>query len=128
MRQPSDADALILCRCVADRVTMTEADAAGFLKGWMLEDIVRNGRKVGFFMCKGSEVHVCTLPEVRNRSVLRGDILKMFRVLMGLYGEVVTMVMNDNPVGHKFVRRIGFEPVRHDEKMTFYRLEACRYV
>lgn len=94
----------------------------------MLEDIVRGGRKVGFFMCKGPEVHVCTLPEVRNRSVLRGDIRRIFKQLMALHGEVVTMVMNDNPTGHKFVRRIGFEPVRHDENMTFYRLEACRYV
>lgn len=124
MRQPSDADALIVAKSVEGRGTMTEAEAARLLIGCMVQDVYRFGKKAGIVVVKGPEVHLCVLPTFRNRCLTKGLMVDVLGRIIREYGYALTRVVDGNAIGDRFVKRIGFRPIEKVGNAILYKLES----
>jgi len=43
------------------------------------------------------------------------------------FGKSITKVRESHSVGHKFVQRIGFKPIKTDGGLVHYELKELRY-
>lgn len=73
-----------------------------------------------------NEIHVAADPSIQGKWATRSVLARFFDELLNKWGFLVTRVADDNPAGHSFVQRLGFEAVQDLGGMVVYRMErAC---
>lgn len=85
---------------------------------------VEGGEAVGAVFTKGPEIHVAVVPRYQRRWARRGLIGNCLGDILRRFGYATTRVMNDNPKGMEFVKRLGFVPTDRDEVMTLFEVTA----
>lgn len=90
--------------------------------GWQVLAVV-DGSVIGAVLVSGPEVHVGVTRPCFLRPLIRdviGDQLRKF-------GKSITKVRESHSVGHKFVQRIGFKPIKTEDGLVHYELKELNY-
>lgn len=90
--------------------------------GWHVLAVV-DGSVIGAVLVCGPEVHIGITRPVFLRPLIRDVIGKQVKE----YGRSITMVRESHEVGHKFVQRIGFKPVKTEAGLVHYELKELKH-
>ena len=89
---------------------------------WQVLAVV-DGSVIGAVLVCGPEVHIGITRPVFLRPLIRDVIGRQVKE----YGRSITMVRESHEVGHKFVQRIGFKPVKTEAGIVHYELKELKY-
>lgn len=78
---------------------------------------------IGAVLVCGPEVHV----GVTRPCFLRPLIRDVIGSQVERFGKSVTKVRESHAIGHKFVQRIGFKPIKTESGLVHYELRELRY-
>jgi len=90
--------------------------------GWQVLAVV-DGSVIGAVLVCGPEVHIGITRPVFLRPLIRDVIGKQVKE----YGRSITMVRESHEVGHRFVQRIGFKPVKTEAGLVHYELKELKH-
>lgn len=96
-------------------------------EGWQVHTITRDGRQAGFALVKDNEVHAWREPTFTGRWGTRQDIERVIQPLLDQYGHVTTKVTAKNPVGNRFVTRLGFVKTHEQDGINHYRADRINH-
>lgn len=94
---------------------------------WSVVPVYRDEALAGFFITKGPEIHAWRMHDFQGRWLTHQDIERLTRPLFHLYGHVTTSVRVENLTGHRFVKRLGFKPMKQDERLVYYKAERLKH-
>jgi hypothetical protein len=89
---------------------------------WQVMAVV-DGSVIGAVLVCGPEVHVGVTRPCFLRPLMReviGDQIRRF-------GKSITKVRDSHGIGHRFVQRIGFKPVKTEGGLVHYELKELNY-
>lgn len=98
-----------------------------FTPGWEFDEIVRDGKRAGFVMHMGNEVHVFRQPEFTGRWLCAGDIARIFTPLMQQHGYLTTKVRSSNANGQRLCARFGFVKTHDDGEVVIMKMERLNH-
>ena len=107
-----------------DRVGVSRNDFAKAFDGFDVKVGVCGGEAIGAVFTKGPEIHVAVVPRYQKQWASRRLIWECLGGIVKRFGYATTRVMNDNPKGMEFVKRLGFVPTDRDEVMTLFEVTA----
>lgn len=102
------------------------AELDGALSDWNVAPLVSGGI-VGAVITRGNEIHVGVCRSARGKWLSRRCIRDHLGTLLARYGLVRTFVARDNPEGHAFVKRLGFDEVGSDCIRTEYHMRKLNH-
>lgn len=124
MTQRDDAlrVAWLACR---DRVSMPLPDFIRAFDGWDVLPVTHADEVVAAVLMRGDEIHAASIAPGKwiTRKLIRDSVGK----LLEKHGKCTTMVMQSNPAGEAFVKRLGFIKTQDGEVMR-YELRKARHV
>ena len=95
--------------------------------GWTEHPIYRSGQQVAFFCVKDNEIHCYRLESARGNWLTRQDLERLTAPIFTQSGHLLTKVRKANPVGHRFVPRLGFHATHDDDTNIHYRAERLNH-
>ena len=98
-----------------------------FDSSWNFYKVSKENSLSGIVLIKDNEIHCWRSPTFKGRWITRQDIENTLGTLIKKYSFVKTSVLKENSVGHKFVQRLGFKPVKEDEKVIYYETEYLNH-
>lgn len=90
--------------------------------GWDVLAVV-DGSVIGAVLVSGSEVHI----GITRPCFLRGLMRQVIAGQVRKFGISITKVRESHAIGHKFVQRIGFKPVKTVDGLVHYELKELNY-
>lgn len=97
------------------------------LRDWRIHPVFHDGELAGMLAIKNSHIHGCILPEYRGRWLNRRLIRQYILPILRAHGCVHTAVPHNQPHGHAFVKKFGWEESGVTDYSTNYVLEKIKW-
>lgn len=95
--------------------------------GWDVQEVNRDGKRVGFFCVQENEIHCWRDESAAGRWITRQDLERLTKPLFLKYGVIKTKVRIQNLQGHRFVSRLGFHATSQDDHFIYYECKRLRH-
>jgi hypothetical protein len=94
---------------------------------WDVVEVKRAGKRVGFFIVCGNEIHCFRVDDAKGRWITRQDLERLTKPVFKKFGALTTRVRKENEQGHTFVQRLGFVPVGDDAATIHYECKRLKH-
>lgn len=89
---------------------------------WRVLAVV-DGPVIGAVLVSGPEVHI----GITRPCFLRGLMREVIAGQIKEFGRSITRVRESHAIGHRFVQRIGFKPIKTENGLVHYELKELNY-
>jgi GNAT superfamily N-acetyltransferase len=89
------------------------------MQEWEVFPVKVDDQIVGAILRKENDMHVSIIPEGRHKWFGK-EAQQLIDDTIEQYGSAKTSVADSNEAGHRFVKKLGFKPINHENDVTFY--------
>jgi hypothetical protein len=89
------------------------------MQEWEVFPVKVDDQIVGAILQKENDMHVSIIPEGRHKWFGK-EAQQLIDDTIEQYGSAKTSVADSNEAGHRFVKKLGFKPINHENDVTFY--------
>jgi hypothetical protein len=121
-----EKDALLMIyKSIKHRVNFEFSVYEDAVKDWNVLPLIENNVVIGGVLIKDNEIHVGY--GIKPKSTILPYIKSILNKTIDKYGYVITSVMEENEVGLKFCKRLGFTRIGEENGTIKLRCDRSNY-